>query len=153
MPGPPPTPTHILKLHGSDLPARKGKRGRKQEPKPEKKAPPCPRRLSKEERAVWKDTVPLLQKMGVLTVADGAMIELYCRIWVEERELSVFLKEHGSKLGVQQAKPEVKQREEKRVMLLKIMMQFGMSSASRTHLTVEASEEPPGVTTRQRRKA
>lgn len=163
MPGPPPTPTDILKLHGSDLPDRKGKRGRRGEPKPEKKAPACPRRLSKEERAVWKETVPLLQSesYNVLTVVDGALLEMYCRLVVEERELSVFLNDNDLTVEIetkgggtyQQLRPEATERKERRATIRQIQMQFGMSPASRTRIQVEPDEKPAGVKTRARRQA
>lgn len=162
MPGPPPTPTDILKLHGSDLPDRKGARGRKQEPKPEKKAPPCPRRLPKEGKAVWKRAVEQLRAMNVLTVADGNTLERYCRMYVEEWELSEFVKKHGisyplkdgeGKVKCFQQFPQVAQMNRVRGELLKIEVQFGLTPAGRARLEVESSPVEMGVKTRNRRKA
>jgi P27 family predicted phage terminase small subunit len=157
MPGPPPTPTDILAFRGSDLPGRKGARGRKREPKPEKKAPPCPRRLSAKQRAVWKETVLLLRKM--LTVADGPMLELYCQVVVEAREYRATIDKHGLAEEIQtkgggtynQTRSEVAELRDRRATMMKIMAQFGMSKLARLHLDLEPDDEAKPVTVRDRK--
>jgi P27 family predicted phage terminase small subunit len=117
--------------------------------------------LSKEARVVWNETVALLHNMGVLTAVDGAMLEMYCRLVVEERELSTFLKKNELTVEIttkgggtyQQLRPEATERKERRATLRQIQIQFGMSPASRARIQVEPDEKPAGVTTRNRRKA
>jgi len=153
--GPAPTPTEILAFRGSNR-----VKGRAAEPKPKKKAPPCPRRLLKAAKVVWHRAVKELQAMGVLTVADAHPLERYCRLYVEEWELAEFVKQYGysyplkdndGKVKCFQQFPQVAQMNRVRSELLKIEMQFGLTPASRTRIQVEAAEKPEGVRTRTRR--
>lgn len=51
----------------------------KREPKPEVGIPDMPRWLSKAARKVWKEMVPILTRMKVLTRADGKALGAYCQ--------------------------------------------------------------------------
>jgi phage terminase small subunit len=79
--GPPRTPTSVLKFRGS---WRGNARG--DEPEPKHDRPECPDWLSGDERAAWDRVVALLESMRVLTVADGAQLERYCRYLVRWRQ-------------------------------------------------------------------
>lgn len=50
----------------------------KREPEPDAGVPDMPKWLSKAARKVWKETVPILLKMKVLTRADGEALASYC---------------------------------------------------------------------------
>jgi P27 family predicted phage terminase small subunit len=51
------------------------------EPRPEKKAPTCPKRLRGEERKAWRYLVKELDKMGTLATSDRAIMAAYCDAW------------------------------------------------------------------------
>lgn len=69
-----PTPTVLKKLAGNP-----GKRPmNKAEPLPLKGAPTCPAWLQGDALLEWKRIVPELDRLGVLTSVDGAVIEAHC---------------------------------------------------------------------------
>ena len=78
-PGPPPKPTALKLLAGN--PGRRPLNDR--EPQPPRGRPKCPRWLSKDARTVWKDLVPLLDNMGVLTLVDRNALVRYCWMFGE----------------------------------------------------------------------
>jgi P27 family predicted phage terminase small subunit len=51
------------------------------EPKPEKKAPPCPRELKDNARKAWRYLVRELGKMGTLASSDRGQMTAYARAW------------------------------------------------------------------------
>ena len=69
-----PTPTTLKKLAGNP-----GKRPMNSaEPMPAKGAPTCPDWLQGDALLEWKRIVPELDRLGVLTSVDGAVIEAHC---------------------------------------------------------------------------
>ena len=70
-----PTPTAIKELEGNP-----GKRKiNEAEPKPEKKAPPCPKWLEPEAKKEWRRLSKQLEQIGVLTEVDQAAFASYCQ--------------------------------------------------------------------------
>jgi len=57
--------------------------------------PKCPTWLDEEAKAAWRQVVPMLEGMGVLTKADGNALARYCRIWSRWRKAEDFIDEHG----------------------------------------------------------
>lgn len=142
--GPAPTPSAILRDRGS----WRGKRN-KAEPAPLKKAPLCPKWFDKDRRAVWKQVVPMLAKMGVLTVADGAALERYCDAIVRWRKASALLAEKGEVFTVRGDDGKVKYIQQLpyvsivaglAALLANIEAQFGMTPSARTRITVEVEQ-------------
>jgi P27 family predicted phage terminase small subunit len=76
--GPQPTPKRILELRGSWRAKERG-----DNPQPTPGAPPCPTWLDKEARKEWQRLVPELERMGLLTVVDGAALTCLCTAWAE----------------------------------------------------------------------
>lgn len=76
--GPQRTPTAVLKLRGSSLVKD---REAEHEVEPEPGVPEKPGDMVKDVSAVWDRTVPILEEMGVLTVADGGMLAAYCNAY------------------------------------------------------------------------
>lgn len=74
-----PTPTAIKKLAGNP-----GKRPyNDREPMPAKGAPKCPEWLTGDALAEWQRIVPELDRLGVLTSVDGAILEAHCLTYGE----------------------------------------------------------------------
>lgn len=88
--GPAPTPTALLEARGS----WRAKRNQA-EPKPPAGPPKCPRTLKGEARKIWRPLVAMLEKMRLVTIADGAQLERYCVYLARWRQCEAFIAEHG----------------------------------------------------------
>jgi P27 family predicted phage terminase small subunit len=88
--GPPPTPTPILQLRGS----WRGKLNR-DEPQPEPVAPEKPGWIDGYASEAWDYLVPVLERMRVLTEADGKALTMLCITWSRWRQCEEFVAEHG----------------------------------------------------------
>lgn len=152
--GPPRTPTSVLKLRGS----WRGN-ARSDEPAPHAGRPACPDWLSEPERAVWEQVVDLLAAMNVLTIADGAQLERYCRYYVRwrqcERVIAKFSTDEMLVGGLTNdgMRPVIRNAwsESHRLAceLRRIEGQFGLTPAARASLNVIPTPEKP-VAARQR---
>ena len=70
-----PTPTALKVLEGNP-----GKRKlNDNEPRPEKKAPSCPKWLEPEAKKEWRRLAKKMEQMGVLTEVDMAAFAGYCQ--------------------------------------------------------------------------
>jgi len=82
MRGRKPKPTNLKVLEGNP-----GQRPlNKNEPKPRRQRPTCPRWLSLEAKREWKRIVPELDRLGLLTVLDKAMLVCYCEAYAEYKD-------------------------------------------------------------------
>lgn len=72
--GPPPKPSALKEQQGT----WRADRAVANEMKPETGTPICPEHLDEVARAEWSRVVPELERLGVLTVVDGAGLEAYC---------------------------------------------------------------------------
>lgn len=147
--GPTPTPTEILKRRGSREVAK-----RDREPRPEKGAPRCPAWLDKEAKAVWRQLVPQLEALGVVTKIDGNALARYCRLFVRWKQCDAFVRKYGESYIVKdeegkqiktcQQFPEVGIINRLGVQLLRLEQEFGLTPAARTRIQVTV--EPPKQT-------
>ena len=142
--GPAPTPTAILKLRGSWR-----AKIRKNEPQPEPGVPRCPRGLDPVAKAKWKQLVPKLDKMGVLTQIDGDALENYCNAWSRLKKAEKFVAKHGESFPIRGRNGEIKyfqpftQVQTVRNMMLatlRYQQEFGMTASSRTRIEVSGGE-------------
>lgn len=79
MAGRPPKPTHLKVVSGNP-----GKRAiNKREPKPKREIPSCPAYLSDVGKVSWGRLSVLLDRIGVLTEADGLALERLCDCYAE----------------------------------------------------------------------
>ena len=143
MPGPPKTPTPILKLRGSWR-----ANTRPNEPQPPRKRPSKPGRLPADAAKLWDEICDQLAEMGVLAPVDGHALERYCRMLAQWWRLYKVIEEEGDTYEVKGRDGQVRHRlrpEARTVMslhdsLLKIERQFGMTPAARAGLSI-----PPGT--------
>ncbi len=160
MPGPPPVPTAILAARGSRL-ARK----RANEPRPPLAAPTCPQWLSGEERAAWRQIVPLLRTLGALARIDGNALARYCCLWVRWKQAHAFIRKYGESYPVKDVKktghnakgkpvyeesircfmpfPQVTLANQLAKQLLSLEQQFGLTPSARSRLNVAVSDPAP----------
>ena len=150
--GPKPTPTEILKLHGS----WRGKLN-KNEPKPEPGRPTCPSWISDSDKRVWKAVVPILEKMRVLTKADLNAVTRYCVMFSQWRRCVEFVAKHGETYTVKDAKgrsvrldlfPQVKLAVSLGESMLRLEAHFGLTPSARSR--IEAAVEEPKNTGKAR---
>ena len=103
--GPPKQPTALRILRGNPS---KDKRTTS-EPKPPSGAPVRPGALSPAAALVWDDTIAILARTpGLLTMADGATVELFCRTLARYRELEAFVEVNGPVLCLRDDKGQIR---------------------------------------------
>lgn len=53
------------------------------EPQPKKETPDCPLWFEGDAKYEWWRVVPELERLGLLTCVDGAILEAYCLVYAE----------------------------------------------------------------------
>lgn len=147
--GPAPTPTEILKLRGSSLVT---KRRQHLEAKGAAGKPRCPSWLDADAKAMWRQLIPQLETMGVLTRIDGNPLARYCRLWSRWRKAEAFidkrgemypLKDDGGQVKYFQQWPQVAIAHKLAQQLIRLEAEFGMTPSARTRIQVSAGQEQP----------
>ena len=101
-----------------------------------------PMRLDPEAQEVWRETIPHLVAMRVLTEAEERDLERYCETWVKWRRVCSYLTEHGATYececregGVKvYIRPEHKLFVEYSNILTALSDRFGLNPAARAKL-------------------
>jgi len=145
MPSPRPEPTAIKKLKGN--PGRRPLNDL--EPQPKVGAPPMPTGLSRYAKQAWKRMVPILLDMGVLTVADGDALMLYCEAYAAWKQAGIDVKKNGTYLKGKGSRnqdilidnPSVVERDKAHAQMVKLLAEFGCTPSSRSRLKVEKPKE------------
>lgn len=141
--GRPPKPTHLKVLEGNP-----GKRVlNKHEPKPQTRAPACPKHLDKEARAEWRRISKELLHLGLLTEIDRAALAAYCQCWSRW----IYAEEQLSKLegqwtfttdkGYEAASPWISIASKALAEMRQYISEFGLSPAARTRIQVKPAEK------------
>ncbi len=134
MRGPPPKPIHLKVVAGN--PGEK--KLNQHEPKPEKKAPPCPSWLTPEARTFWREIVKLLMNMGVMTIADRNSLAGLCIALADLKEAVSKQKEFGQvvkkKNGDAGINPYFKIKYVALERAHKLMAEFGLTPAARSRI-------------------
>ncbi|MED0757400.1 phage terminase small subunit P27 family [Aneurinibacillus thermoaerophilus] len=149
-PGRPPKPTSLKVIQGNP-----GKRPlNKNEPKPKAVAPKCPTFLDSEAKREWKRVAPELERLGLLTIVDGATLAAYCQaysLWVTAtKKINEHLKKYG-KLTYEYTNkngstneiviPEIAIQEKALKQIKMFCTEFGFTPSSRTRMTLPSEEE------------
>ena len=130
-----PTPTAIKELEGNP-----GKRKlNENEPRPERKAPSCPKWLEPEAKKEWRRLAKKMELMGILTEVDMAAFAGYCQAYARWKEAEEFITQHGTIVktpsGYWQQVPQVSIAQT----YLKVMNRFAESRAQRSTQLTPAS--------------
>jgi len=142
--GPSKTPTAILKIRGS----RRAKRP--QEPRPEIERPACPQWLGADARTAWRELVPRLMALKVLTAIDRNPLARYCTLWARWRKLSLILQQQPEvyeltndkgQVRCWQQRPEVSIVNQLSQLLLRLEQEFGLTPAARPRIQVEGGKD------------
>ena len=144
--GPAPTPTPLLTLRGSTLVTQRRLRG---EVKPPPGAPPCPEWLDAESKAAWRQLVPTLELMGILTKVDANALARYCKLWARWRSMEDFIDAKGvmyplkgddGKVKCFQQWPQVAIANKLAQQLTRLEAEFGMTPSARARIQVAPSQ-------------
>lgn len=136
--GRPPKPTALKKLAGTIRPSRV-----KNEPKPDGHAA-APEWLEPAARAEWDRLVPELDRLGLATSADRALLVTYCIAWADFVEASEHIAKEGRIVtganGVEGRNVWGKVKTDAIEVLIKVSAHFGLSPSTRARLDVPAAE-------------
>ena len=136
-------PSQLKKIQGN---AGKRKVNRR-EPKPTPGTPEVPTHLLLDPVAIakWKQLVPILNRMGVLTTADGDGLAAYCSLfsqWVRceaaIKKLGLLTVEVDEKSGVSKIKqnPAVRIKADTIRLMRQFENEFGLTPAARSNLSM-----------------
>lgn len=140
--GPAPLPTALKRAMGN--PGRRPLNH--EEPKPRPDTPKCPAWLNKTAKAAWRQLVPELREMGVLTHIDGHALANYCQTWARWRRAEEFIEKHGDVVPIKDAKGRVTYLQQvPQVAIARTLLQalnryqqeFGLTPAARTRIHVD----------------
>ena len=139
-----PTPTAIKELEGNP-----GKRSlNENEPKPQKKAPACPKWLEDEAKKEWRRLARQMEQMGILTQVDMAAFAGYCQAYARWKEAEEFISQHGTIVktpsGYWQQVPQVSIAQTYLKIMNKFAEQFGLTPSSRSRI-IASSESSRGA--------
>jgi len=139
MPGRRPKPTALKELEGSRI-RRKG-----DEPKPSG-VPKCPAHLSADAKKEWRRISRELLGLGLLTAIDRAALAGYCAAWARWIEAETNIQKFGSvikspKSGYPIQNPFVGVANTAMTQMRSFLIEFGMTPASRSRLSVEPAEK------------
>ena len=134
-----PTPTAIKELEGNP-----GKRKlNDKEPRPEKKAPSCPKWLEPEAKKEWRRLAKKMELMGVLTEVDMAAFAGYCQAYARWKEAEEFITQHGTIVktpsGYWQQVPQVSIAQTYLKVMNRFAEQFGLTPASRSRIVADTT--------------
>ncbi|MBR0079634.1 MAG: phage terminase small subunit P27 family [Synergistaceae bacterium] len=129
-----PKPTAIKILEGNP-----GKRKlNENEPKPLKKAPPCPKWLEPEAKKEWRRLAKALEAMGVLTEADMAAFAGYCQSYARWKEAEERITDRGLVIrtpsGYPQQVPYISIAQQYLKLMQQFAEQFGLTPAARSRI-------------------
>ena len=135
-----PIPTEIKILEGNP-----GKRPlNTHEPKPLKKAPPCPKWLEAEAKKEWRRLAKALEAMGVLTEADMAAFAGYCQSYARWKEAEGRITDRGLVIRTPSGYPQQVPYISIAQQYLKLMQQFaeqlGLTPAARSRIIANNGE-------------
>ena len=147
MAGRRPKPTALKLVEGNP-----GKRKiNKAEPKPARSIPSCPAHLSDSGKVAWGRLSVLLDRMGVLTDADGAALERLCDCYTDILECRELIKQDGRTYKTLTAQgdtlikgnPAVAQLRAADAQFKSYLIEFGLTPAARSkvHATPDEDQE------------
>ncbi len=137
-----PTPTAIKELEGNP-----GKRKlNEKEPKPEKKAPSCPKWLEEEAKKEWRRLAKKMEAMGVLTEVDMAAFAGYCQAYARWKQAEERITDRGLVMrtpsGYAQQVPYISIAQQYLRLMNQFAEQFGLTPAARSRIIASNSEGP-----------
>jgi len=142
-----PKPTALKLVAGNP-----GKRAvNKREPKPKRASPTAPSHMSTKAKAAWKRLAALLDRMGVLTEADGMALERLCEVYTEILEYRELVSTHGATYTTTSTQGEPSLKGSPCVAMLADadrrfrawLIEFGLTPAARAKVTRIGDDSEP----------
>jgi len=130
-PGPGRTPTSLLQLRGSWLPA-----SHKNEPKTSKKRPRQLSGMSKSASDRWDRLMPHLMEMGILSAVDGEALRRYCQTLAHWKRYQAMLVKQAVDLGAPKYARGLRLYRNLSTLLHRMDGEFGLSPSARASLEV-----------------
>jgi P27 family predicted phage terminase small subunit len=122
------------------------------EPKLPVEAPLMPKHLTTEVRQEWRRVTKSLSDMGILSRHDGPAIEMYCDAYSTMVKAQEGIKASGLLIkggnGAPKANPLIAIANEAQRNALKILVEFGLTPAARSRVSVNAPQEQKASTDR-----
>lgn len=147
--GRPKKPTALKVLEGNP-----GKRPLPQnEPKPTPISPECPKWLDREAKNLWKQLVPELERLGLITVIDGEAFAAACQSYATWVRCQKFFKKKNPDTkkpygmtfttpnGYIQQRPEVTIGNKALADFRAFCTEFGLTPASRTRINIKPTDK------------
>ena len=110
--------------------------------------PEMPGHLNDVARDEWARIVPVLISQGLLTIADGPALGLYCsafaRLYTANQEL-VFSVTSTTAAGNEKTNPAVNVAKEAEASMLRVLIQFGQTPLARSRVSAPVSEDDDGL--------
>jgi P27 family predicted phage terminase small subunit len=116
----------------------------KNEPKPRPVRPPCPRWLPVEAKRIWRALAPKLERVGLLTEADGPAFADMCLCLARLREAEEDISRRGLLVPGDRGmvkNPACQLAREYRAALQKWAARFGLDPASRSTMDLARDGE------------
>jgi|SRR5579863_5363556 len=143
-------PSKVKKVQGNA-----GKRkANTREPKPRPGVPALPIGVTGEARREWDRIVPILEKMAVLTTADGPALAAYCKLHELKLKAEAAVAKYGiviakvdeAGVSVLRKNPAVSIIESSSRLIRSFLQEFGLTPASRTKVAAaEGRDLEPDV--------
>lgn len=143
--GPRPKPTALKLLEGTFRPDRAAAN----EPMPAPGIPRCPKSLDRDGKRAWDAVVPELQKLGLLTIIDGAVLEGYAQAYSKAVKADRAIKKHGlivkTPWGLQ-TNPAVAVSRNEWAAVRKFAAEFGLTPSARSRINAQPPAPPADST-------
>lgn len=145
MAGRRPTPTELKLVRGNP-----GKRAiNKKEPQPARRIPSTPAHLTCEGQVAWGRLTVLLDRMGVLTEADGFALERLCDCYAEILALRETVDAQGRTYETTSTQGELVLKANPAVAMLadvdrrfkSYLVEFGLTPAARSKVQVKTNDD------------
>lgn len=143
--GPRPTPTAQLKLRGSW-------RGgiNKNEPEPERGTPEMPNGMKGVSKECWLQLSPILDDMGVLTIADSLALQLLCETFAHWKRAQDMLSKHGDVYPIKDDNGKVKYLQQSPYVAISrnfgkalkdLLCEFGLTPSARSRVETSGDRQ------------
>ena len=141
--GRPPKPTPLRLLEGN--PGKRPLNKNEPKPRPRKRTPSAPQNLGEDGKKEWQRVAKELIALGLLTEIDMTALTLYCNAYQRyvdaERRLDVDGMVVSTPNGYLQQSPWLAISNRAYAQMKEIMIQFGMTPAARSRVTVDPKRE------------
>lgn len=122
-----------------------GKRQIESEPEPTAGVPLCPAWFNEDAKEEWDRVVPELDRIGILTVVDGAVIQGHCLNYARAVQCERILDEEGQTFETEHGpkkRPEATIAKECWGMVRAFLSELGLSPAARARLGSVSKDKP-----------